>query len=297
MAARSRAPRTTSRSSASRPPSRARPRTTAPARPRPAASTLATSCPFDLVGLIYVSGAVDVGGSPYCEGSGWIQMRGDPVGTPGFVGGAGLALVGLATVLTSVRGRHPFRGAIGGLLGGAGLALLSGVTGVLPLDETTPLAEVIGMLVLGLLIGVIDFGSLFHRGSVSAVVEAGAPASVPPPSEPETGEPTGKPTEPATTPTSPVVPPRSSRRPVVPPPVVAPGRAAGRRALAGPGLHHDSRDRWSEARARARDDPSRGRTSWSRRSRRRSHRCSIAPRRSSAPVRARSRSAPTSSAG
>lgn len=183
--------------------------------------------PFDLVGLIYVSGAVDVGGSPYCEGSGWIQMRGDPVGTPGFVGGAGLALVGLATVLTSVKGRHPFRGAIGGLLGGAGLALLSGVTGVLPLDEQTPLAEVIGMLVLGLLIGVIDFGSLFHRTPVSTVVEAGAPASVPPPAEPTTGPGTQPETGPATTPTSPVVPPTTTPtppvvQPVVPPPIVAP---------------------------------------------------------------------------
>jgi len=176
--------------------------------------------PFDLVGLVYVSGALDVGGSPYCEGSGWISLRGDPVGTPGFVGGAGLALVGVATLLTSVKGRHPFRGAIGGLLGGAGLALLSGVTGVLPLDEQTPLAEVIGMLVLGLLIGVIDFGSLFHRTPVSTVVEAGAPASVPPPAEPTAGpgtQPeTGPATTPTTTPTPPVVPP------AVPPPVVAP---------------------------------------------------------------------------
>ena len=179
--------------------------------------------PFDLVGLIYVSGGVDAGGSPYCEGSGWISLRGDPVGTPGFVGGAGLALVGLATVLTSVKGRHPFRGAIGGLLGGAGLALLSGVTGVLPLDETTPLAEVIGMLVLGLLIGVIDFGSLFHRTPVTLAAQAGADAATPP-AEPETGEPTGKPTEPATTPTPPVAPPAVVIPPavVVPPPVVPP---------------------------------------------------------------------------
>ena len=177
--------------------------------------------PFDLVGLIYVSGGVNVGGSPYCEGSGWISLRGDPVGTPGFVGGAGLALVGVATLLTSVKGRHPFRGAIGGLLGGAGLALLSGVTGVLPLDETTPLVEVISAVILGLVIGIIDFGSLFRRTPVTLAAQAGADAATPP-AEPETGEPTGKPTEPATTPTPPVVPPAVVVPPVVPPPVVPP---------------------------------------------------------------------------
>ena len=202
---------------------------------------------FDLVGVVYVSGALDVGGSPYCEGSGWISLRGDPVGTPGFVGGAGLALVGIATVLTSVRGRHPFRGAVGGLLGGAGLALLSGVTGVLPIDEKTPIAEVVAMLILGFAIGLIDFGSLFHRTPVTLVAEAGAAAGTPPdtaPVEPPAGEPATTTTEPAnppttattpeagpvtgpaTTPTTPVAPEPVVTPPAVVPPVVVPTQGA-----------------------------------------------------------------------
>jgi hypothetical protein len=168
--------------------------------------------PVDLAGLIFVSGALESGGAPVCEGSGWIKIAGDPVPTPGFVAGAALALVGLASVLSSVRGRHPFRGAIGGLLGGAGLALLSGVTGILPLDEQTPLVEVIAAVILGLAIGVIDFGSLFHRGSVAAVDAAGRP-------DPKTEPPAG-PSDPGTTPaTTPVVP---VGPPVVGPPVVGP---------------------------------------------------------------------------
>jgi len=151
--------------------------------------------PVDLAGLIFVSGALESGGAPVCEGSGWIKIAGDPVPTPGFVAGAALALVGLASVLSSVRGRHPFRGAIGGLIGGAGLALLSGVTGILPLDEQTPLAEVIAAVILGLAIGAIDFGSLFHRGSVAAVDAAGRPDPTTPPTEPPAG-----PSDPTTTP-------------------------------------------------------------------------------------------------
>ena len=171
--------------------------------------------PVDLAGLIFVSGALESGGSPVCEGSGWIKIAGDPVPTPGFVAGAALALVGLASVLSSVRGRHPFRGAIGGLIGGAGLALLSGVTGILPLDEQTPLAEVIAAVILGLAIGAIDFGSLFHRGSVAAVDAAGRPDPKTPPSEPLAG-PSDPGTTPATTPTT------SPVEPVVPPVVIAP---------------------------------------------------------------------------
>ena len=179
--------------------------------------------PFDLVGVAYVSGALDVGGSPYCEGSGWIKLVGDPVGTPGFVGGAGLALVGIATVLTSVRGRHPFRGAVGGLLGGAGLALLSGVTGVLPLDEKTPIADVVAMLILGLAIGLIDFGNLFHRTPVTLVAQAGAEAAGTQPAVEPAPTPGAGPTpESATTPITPVVPPPVVAPPVVVPPVVAP---------------------------------------------------------------------------
>jgi hypothetical protein len=177
--------------------------------------------PVDLAGLIFVSGALESGGSPVCEGSGWIKIAGDPVPTPGFVAGAALALVGLGSVLASVRGRHPFRGAIGGLIGGAGLALLSGVTGILPLDEQTPLVEVIAAVILGLAIGVIDFGSLFHRGSVAAVDAAGRPDPKTPPTEPLVG-PSDPGTTPATTPAVPVVPPVVPVVPPVVPPVVVP---------------------------------------------------------------------------
>lgn len=192
--------------------------------------------PFDVVGLVYVSGALEVGGAPYCEGSGWIELQGDPVGTPGFVGGAGLALVGLATALASTPRRHPIRGALAGLIGGAGLALLSGVTGVLPLDEATPLAAVIGAVIVGLLLGVIDFGSLFGGGSVAAVDQAGGAGA-------DTTRPMQAPESPARTPDkspdkSPDEPPEGPRTttstlpgaPVVPTPggqSTAAGTAAG----------------------------------------------------------------------
>jgi len=142
--------------------------------------------PFDIVGLVYVSGGVEMNGSTYCAGSGWIKLRGDPIGTPGFVAGAALGLIGIATVLASGRGDNrltgAFGGIIGGAIGGAGLALLSGVTGILPFDKDTPLLEVITSLILGLVIGTIKFGDLFHRTPVSLIAEAGGidPGKLPP---------------------------------------------------------------------------------------------------------------------
>lgn len=157
--------------------------------------------PFDLVGLVYVSGGIDSGGTTVCDGSGWIKLQGDPVGTPGFVGGVALSLIGLATVLTSAPRRRPIRGIVGGLIGGVGLALLSGATSFMPLGDRTPLAEVVGALVLGLVIGVIDFASLFRGGSVKSVVDADREAGA---STPATGPDTGPATTdtPSTTPES-----------------------------------------------------------------------------------------------
>jgi len=143
--------------------------------------------PFDLVGTFYVTGEVDVNGWPYCRGSGWIKLRGDPVPTPGFVVGAALTLIGAANVLASANGRHPVKGAIAGLIGGAGLALLSGATSILPLNEATPLADVIAALILGLAIGAIDFRDLFAGGmpgKLQAVAESGGTATGTPPPPP-----------------------------------------------------------------------------------------------------------------
>lgn len=143
--------------------------------------------PFDLVGTFYVTGQVNVNGWPYCKGSGWIKLRGDPVPTPGFVAGAALTLIGLANVLSSRGGQHPVRGAVAGLTGGAGLALLSGAASILPLNENTPIAEVIAGLILGLAIGAIDFRDLFAGGApgkLQALAESGGTATGTPPPPP-----------------------------------------------------------------------------------------------------------------
>jgi hypothetical protein len=126
---------------------------------------MAEILPFDIVGIAYVSGSLDDSNGAHCSGSGWIKLRGDPVGTPGFVAGVAMSLLGVASLFASLRGRHPILGAVAGLIGGAGLALLSGVTGILPLDERTPIAEVVGMIITGLVIGTIKFGSLWHGGA------------------------------------------------------------------------------------------------------------------------------------
>jgi hypothetical protein len=140
--------------------------------------------PFAIVGTVYVSGAVDVGGSPVCEGSGWIKLTGEPLSSPVGLAGAGLALIGIASVLASVSRRHPFRGLIGGAIGGAGLALLSGVTGILPFDEKTPVATMVVSVIFGLLIGAISFGDIFRRGAGTRPTGTGSTGAATAPVEP-----------------------------------------------------------------------------------------------------------------
>jgi hypothetical protein len=173
--------------------------------------------PFDLVGLVYVSGAIDVGGSPVCEGSGWIRLRGDPVTTPLFLGGAATAMLGAAGLLASVRRRRLILGTFAGLLAGAGLAVLSGVTGTLPFDEKTPLATVIGGIVLGFLLGAIDVGGMFGRGATAQeAAGAGASPSV-----------ATAPAEPAAQPdTQPATQPAGGQEPPAPAPVAEPPATA-----------------------------------------------------------------------
>lgn len=141
--------------------------------------------PFDLVGTIFVSGAVEVGGDPVCAGAGWIELPGDPTGTPGFIGAGILTLIGVGLVLSSARGRKVVRGGIGGVLAGAGLGTLAAIADILPFDNDTPLAVMIGSVLVGIAIGVIDIGDLFGAKPAPKPTPAPAAPSEPPASPPE----------------------------------------------------------------------------------------------------------------
>lgn len=170
--------------------------------------------PFDLVGVVFVSGAVEVGGEAVCAGAGWIEVPGDPTGTPGFIGAAVIALIGAGIALSSLPGRHVVRGGFGGILAGGGLATLTAIAGILPFDKDTPLATMIGSVLVGVVMGAISLGDLFGgkappKPAVAAATPS-TPAEPPAPTEPTTTESTvvPEPTTPSTpTPTAPTSPP------------------------------------------------------------------------------------------
>jgi hypothetical protein len=113
--------------------------------------------PIDIVGTFEVSGSVSgEGGS--CSGSAWVRLDGNPLTTvPGLVG-IGLAAVGLLGVLSSLRGRHPWRGLFAGLLVGLAAGILAVVFGILPIGAISLPAAVGAGSLLGLILGLLDFG-------------------------------------------------------------------------------------------------------------------------------------------
>ena len=106
--------------------------------------------PFKLVGLFYVSGAINGTGGD-CAGSGWMKLTGDAFGTPLFWGFLGLVILGLLGLWMGWRG-SAFLAIVGGLLFGLGGALGLIIYATMPVGQWTPLAAVVVGLVIGLVI-------------------------------------------------------------------------------------------------------------------------------------------------
>ena len=108
--------------------------------------------PLELVGLFYVTGSVssDAGS---CDGSGWVQLQGDPLGTLQFW--AGLAAVAIGILLIVIgRGGRWLLGLIGGLLLGLGSAVLLITFSLMLLAEWTPLVAIVAGVLIGLAVTV-----------------------------------------------------------------------------------------------------------------------------------------------
>jgi len=113
---------------------------------------VSTNLPFEVVGVFYVSGAI-VGDGGSCEGSGWVKLRGDPLGTVPFFVAAGAAIVGLLMLISAASGAWPL-GIFGGLLVGVAMALSAIMYAFVPLGVPTPWVIVAAATVAGLLFGI-----------------------------------------------------------------------------------------------------------------------------------------------
>jgi hypothetical protein len=110
--------------------------------------------PFRVTGLYFVSGQISGTGGG-CEGSGWINVTGDPFGTVPFWIGIGMIVVGV--LLLGVGYRWAWGLAIlGGLLVGLAATVMLIIYRVMPAGEWTPLAA----LLLGWF---ISFAVIFMR--------------------------------------------------------------------------------------------------------------------------------------
>lgn len=110
------------------------------------------NAPFRFTGLYFVSGSI-TGNGGTCEGSGWVKLTGDPIGTVPFFVGIGLLAVGLLLLGWGLG--HPVAAVIGGLIGGLGAAILLVIYSTLPFGSLTPVAVIVGGLIVGLLVAVL----------------------------------------------------------------------------------------------------------------------------------------------
>jgi len=105
--------------------------------------------PFKVTGLFYVSGQISgTGGS--CEGSGWVKLIGDPIGTIPFFLGLALILLGLLGLWAGYRRAWGWA-VVGGLFLGLGAAMTLIIFGVMLIGSWTPLAA----LAIGLALGIV----------------------------------------------------------------------------------------------------------------------------------------------
>jgi hypothetical protein len=105
-----------------------------------------------------VSGSV-TGGGEACSGEVWIRTgEAEPLFSGGTVAGLALGALGIVGLLKSLKGRHALRGLAAGLLLGIALALLVLTFGVYVAGPLTPWAVLGAVPILGLILGLIDFG-------------------------------------------------------------------------------------------------------------------------------------------
>lgn len=102
-------------------------------------------------GLYYLSGGYS-GEGVSCQGSGWLLIRGDPVGTLPWIIGVVLLLLGALGYVAGARG-NVVTSVAGGVLFGLGATLLLISHAALPFGDGTPLVVIVTAIALGLLIG------------------------------------------------------------------------------------------------------------------------------------------------
>jgi len=105
--------------------------------------------PFKVTGLFFVSGSISGDGGS-CEGSGWVKLIGDPLGTIPFFLGLALIVLGLLGLWAGLRRAWGWA-VVGGLLLGLGAALMLIIYGVMLVGSWTPLTA----LGIGLVLGIV----------------------------------------------------------------------------------------------------------------------------------------------
>ena len=110
--------------------------------------------PFRFTGLYFVSGGIRGDGGA-CDGSGWVKMIGDPVGTLPFFAGLVLAILGIVLLGWAVRPGSLLGGVAGGLIVGLGVATLLVIFSAPLLGAWTPLAFLAIGIVVGLACGLV----------------------------------------------------------------------------------------------------------------------------------------------
>lgn len=127
---------------------------------------VAGNAPFRFTGLFYVNGAIS-GAGGNCEGNGWVQMDGDPVGTIPFYFAVGGGIIAILLLLLVALDGALTAAVIGGLLAGASLATLMVIYSAMPVGSYTPIAT----FLLGLVIAVIAWilGQVRHTRKMKAL--------------------------------------------------------------------------------------------------------------------------------
>lgn len=109
--------------------------------------------PLGVTGLFFVSGSmVGTGGS--CEGSGWMRLTGEPIGSSLFWLGLILTLLGLLALWRGYQ-RSSIVAAFGGLLLGLGATATLITYAVMFVGEWTPLAAFLAGVFIGLVVAVM----------------------------------------------------------------------------------------------------------------------------------------------
>lgn len=118
--------------------------------------------PFRFTGLYFVSGGIRGDGGA-CDGSGWVKVIGDPVGTLPFIAGLVLAILGIVLLGWAVGRGSVLGGVAGGVIASLGVATLLVIFSALPLGAATPLAVLAIGIVVGLACGLVGRSTTTRR--------------------------------------------------------------------------------------------------------------------------------------